>query len=191
MANDRKNQIIRAAAKRFAKHGLSKTTLDEIARDIRIGKASIYHYFTSKDDLFYETLKWEIEIFLDNIKTIFSSEGVSYKDRLTEYFNLKEGLQTNYKLIYDLLLQVLDDRNTEQESVILKHLLDKEEELLKKLLSTALREKMIKVSPQIPSYVLDFSWGMILGNKIWSAVNPENKTHQKEFIIKTLESIIN
>jgi len=191
MANDRKNQIIRAAAKRFAKHGLSKTTLDEIARDIRIGKATIYHYFTSKDDLFYETLKWEIEIFLDNIKTIFIGDGANYKDRLTEYFNLKEAIQTNYKLINDLLLQVLNDRNTEQESVILKHLIDKEEELLKKLLSTALREKMIKVSPQIPSYVVDFSWGMILGNKIWSAVNPENKTHQKEFIIKTLESIIN
>lgn len=190
MANDRKNQIIRAAAKRFAKHGLNKTTLDEIARDIRIGKASIYHYFTSKDDLFYETLKWEIEIFLDNIKIIFNSENINYIDRLIEYYILKEGIQTNYKLIYDLLLQVLDDRNTEQESLILKLLLDKEEELLKKLLSTALREKMIKVSPSIPSYVVDFSWGMVLGNKIWAAVNSEKKTHQKEFIIKTLESII-
>ena len=43
MANDRKNQIIKAAAKRFARHGLNKTTLDEVARDIRIGKATIYH----------------------------------------------------------------------------------------------------------------------------------------------------
>jgi AcrR family transcriptional regulator len=190
MANDRKNQIIRAAAKRFTKHGLNKTTLDEIARDIRIGKASIYHYFLSKDDLFYETLKWEIEIFLDNVKTIFNNESINYKDRLTEYFNLKEGIQTNYKLIYDLLVEVLSDRNTDQEPAILKHLLDKEEELLKKLLSAALREKMMKVSPQIPSYVLDLSWGMVLGNKIWAAVNPEKTTHQKELIIKTLESII-
>ncbi len=51
MPNDRKIQIIKAAAKRFARHGLNKTTLDEVARDIRIGKATIYHYFTSKDDL--------------------------------------------------------------------------------------------------------------------------------------------
>ena len=45
MLKERKQQIIRAAVKRFARHGHGKTTLDEIARDIRIGKATIYHYF--------------------------------------------------------------------------------------------------------------------------------------------------
>ena len=34
--------------------GSGKTTLEEIARDIRIGKATIYHYFSSKDELYYE-----------------------------------------------------------------------------------------------------------------------------------------
>ena len=190
MANERKIQIIKAAAKRFARHGLNKTTLDEIARDIRIGKATIYHYFKSKDELFYETLKWEIDIFLDNVKTIFNNESSNYKDRLIEYFNLKEGIQINYKLVYDLMVQVLSEQNTEQEPAILKHLLDKEEELLKKLLSAALREKMMKVSPLIPSYVVEYSWGMVLGNKIWATVNPEKTAHKKELIIKTLESII-
>ena len=190
MANERKAQIIKAAAKRFARHGLNKTTLDEVARDIRIGKATIYHYFQSKDDLFYETLKWEIEIYLENIKTIFNNESIDYRDRLIEYFNLKEAIQTNYKLVYDLIVQVLSEQNTEQEPAILKHLLDKEEELLKKLLSAALREKMMKVSPLMPSYVVEYSWGMVLGNKIWATVNPEKTAHKKELIIKTLESII-
>ena len=190
MANERRIQIVKAAAKRFARHGLNKTTLDEVARDIRIGKATIYHYFQSKDDLFYETLKWEIEIFLDNVKVIFNNESSNFKDRLIEYFNLKEGIQTNFKLIYDLIVQTLTEQNTEQEPVILKYLLEKEEELLKKLLSTALREKMIKVSPLIPSYVVDFSWGIVLGNKIWATVYPEKTAYKKDFIIKTLESII-
>ena len=190
MANERRIQIVKAAVKRFARHGLNKTTLDEVARDIRIGKATIYHYFQSKDDLFYETLKWEIEIFLDNVKVIFNNESNNFKDRLIEYFNLKEGIQTNFKLIYDLIVQTLTEQNTEQEPVILKYLLEKEEELLKKLLSTALREKMIKVSPLIPSYVVDFSWGIVLGNKIWATVYPEKTAYKKEFIIKTLESII-
>ncbi|MCK7524579.1 MAG: TetR/AcrR family transcriptional regulator [Ignavibacteriales bacterium] len=69
MANERKIQIIKAAAKRFARHGLAKTTLDEVARDIRIGKATIYHYFTSKDDLYFATLKWECELFIEQVKT--------------------------------------------------------------------------------------------------------------------------
>jgi len=49
MANKRKQQIIQTAVKLFARHGLGKTTLDEIVRDIRIDKATIYHYFESKD----------------------------------------------------------------------------------------------------------------------------------------------
>ena len=61
MANKRKQQIIRAAVKRFARHGSGKTTLEEIARDIRIGKATIYHYFESKDELFFASLKWETD----------------------------------------------------------------------------------------------------------------------------------
>jgi len=48
---ERKIQIIKAAVKRFTKHGLHKTTLDEVARDLRIGKATIYNYFESKEDL--------------------------------------------------------------------------------------------------------------------------------------------
>lgn len=190
MANERKIQIIKAAAKRFARHGLNKTTLDEVARDIRIGKATIYHYFQSKDDLFYEALKWEIDILLDNIKTIFNNESIDYRDRLIEYFTLKEGTQTSYKLVFELIVQSLNESNTDKEPAILKHLLDKEEELLKKLLSSALREKMIKVSPLIPSYVVDYSWGMVLGNKIWASVYPDKTAYKKEFIVKTLESIL-
>ena len=87
-------------------------------------------------------------------------------------------------------MQSLNESNTDKEPAILKHLLDKEEELLKKLLSAALREKMIKVSPLIPSYVVDYSWGMVLGNKIWASVYPDKTAYKKEFIVKTLESIL-
>jgi len=73
MPNERKLQIIKAAAKRFARHGVSKTTLDEVARDIRIGKATIYHYFESKDNLYIETLRWEIESYLEQVKSVFNN----------------------------------------------------------------------------------------------------------------------
>lgn len=82
MANDRKNQIIKAAAKRFARHGLNKTTLDEVARDIRIGKATIYHYFKSKDELYIETLRWESKLFLEQVSLTFSNEQNTIQTKL-------------------------------------------------------------------------------------------------------------
>ena len=109
MANERKQQIIRTAAKRFARHGLGKTTLDEIARDIRIGKATIYHYFTSKDELFFETLKWESDQFIDDIKAIFNNEDLAVSARLIEYISLKENVDQKYKLLYNLFLQLLNE----------------------------------------------------------------------------------
>ena len=82
MANKRKQQIIHAAVKLFVQHRPGKTTLDEIARDIRIGKATIYHYFESKDELFFASLKWEADQFIENIKAIFNNEMLAVGARL-------------------------------------------------------------------------------------------------------------
>ena len=86
MEKERKQQILKAAVKRFSRHGLNKTTLDEIARDLRIGKATIYHYFNTKEELFFKAIEWEFEIYLDDLKTIFNNDQLSLKDKLIEYF---------------------------------------------------------------------------------------------------------
>jgi TetR/AcrR family transcriptional regulator len=44
--------IINAAQKRFAHYGLCKTTMNEIASDVGMGKASLYYYFPDKETLF-------------------------------------------------------------------------------------------------------------------------------------------
>ncbi len=50
--SDLKNDILDAAKKRFDRFGFKKTTLDEIAKDLKISKKTIYEYFTDKEDLF-------------------------------------------------------------------------------------------------------------------------------------------
>ena len=125
MANDRKNQIIRAAAKRFARHGLNKTTLDEVARDIRIGKATIYHYFTSKDDLYFATLKWECENFIDQVKIILERDSDSLTQKLTDYFGQKEIVSENNKLIHEALLTFFNEKSFKQELDIINWMLTK------------------------------------------------------------------
>lgn len=44
--------ILEAARKRFAHFGISKTTMNEIAADIGMSKASLYYYFPDKEKLF-------------------------------------------------------------------------------------------------------------------------------------------
>lgn len=47
----KKNQIIKAALKRFSYFGVNKTTMAEIAGDVAISKANLYYYFADKTDL--------------------------------------------------------------------------------------------------------------------------------------------
>lgn len=130
MTKSRKIDILKAAQKRFIRHGLNKTTLVEIARDVRIGKATIYHYFTSKDQLFFETVKWEILDYLEQIKNCFNNESLSAKERFQEYFLFKMRLGENFPLLFEVIKQTINEFSAER--LVDLHLLfiEKEEEVL-------------------------------------------------------------
>lgn len=49
---DKKQQIVQAAIKVFAKKGLEKGKIADIAREAGIGKGTVYEYFPSKEALF-------------------------------------------------------------------------------------------------------------------------------------------
>ncbi len=56
---DRKETILKVAQRLFARFGLAKTTIEDIARQARMGKASIYYYFKSKESIFREVIEKE------------------------------------------------------------------------------------------------------------------------------------
>ena len=43
--NLKEKEILEAARSRFAHYGYSKVTMEEIALDVEMGKASLYYYF--------------------------------------------------------------------------------------------------------------------------------------------------
>ncbi|MGV6944146.1 TetR/AcrR family transcriptional regulator [Sphingobacterium kyonggiense] len=53
---NRKDQIIEVALKRFAHFGFHKTTMNEIADDLRITKANLYYYYPDKPSLILDVL---------------------------------------------------------------------------------------------------------------------------------------
>ena len=54
-----KEIILKTSQKLFARFGLRKTTVDEIAKLARIGKGTIYHYFKTKEQIFAEIIDKE------------------------------------------------------------------------------------------------------------------------------------
>jgi len=57
-----REQLVQSARQVFARFGYKKTALDDIARESRKGKSTIYYYFKSKDDIFKAVIDAEAEI---------------------------------------------------------------------------------------------------------------------------------
>lgn len=190
MEKEKKLSIIKAAVKRFAKHGPSKTTLDEIARDLRIGKATIYHYFESKDELFFDTLKWESSLFLEELKANFNNEAISIKERFINYFLTKEALDQKYKLLYELVVRFLKEEILENEIEIIISLIKKEEEILTLILGSIYREKIETMNPLLPYFVVMQSWGFLFGGKLNNIGGRDIDSQNRDFLYKCLEKII-
>jgi len=75
--NEEKRRIILdAAQKRFGLYGLSKTTMQEIADDLNISKASLYYYFPDKESLYAAVIKTEQEEYIKRI----NNKVLKYED---------------------------------------------------------------------------------------------------------------
>jgi len=84
LSTEKQSVILDAARKRFAYYGFSKVTMDEIAADIGMGKASLYYYFPTKESLFEEVVKDEANQFFAGIETRLA-EKVPACDLLRDY----------------------------------------------------------------------------------------------------------
>lgn len=190
MAKGRQEEIIRAAAKRFGRHGFGKTTLEEIARDVRIGKPTIYHYFNSKNDLFYSSITFQSSQFIEDIKAIFNNQDLPVGARLLEYFAFKESVHQRYSLLYDLMLSLFKDDSLEKEKQILQELLKKESEVVGLILSSIYTGRIESMNLSLPFYIVHLSWGLLFSN-ILKEFNPESKSaSMKELMFKSLETIL-
>ena len=190
MSKERQEEIVRAAAKRFGRHGLGKTTLDEIARDVRIGKPTIYHYFKSKDDLYFNSIIWETSQYIDDIKAIFNNQETPVGARLLEYFAFKENVYQRYRLIYELMLSLFKNDTLEREKEILQKFLNNEEEVVGLILSSIYTGRIESMDPALPLYIVHLSWGLMFSTIIKELAAAEKPVNMKELMFKSLEKLL-
>jgi len=191
LGKEKKLQIIKAAAKRFDKHGINKTTLNEIARDLRIGKATLYGYFTSKEDIFFSVLDWEGLQYLEEIKLIFDKEETPMRERFLEYFQSKDNLSQRYKLIIDSIFQVLEDKGLEVELAFVKNLFSNEEEFIKSILLKVKGIKENALDPSLPLFIVLKSWGLSFGIKLHTLATLDQNFDIKETLLKEIDNYLN
>lgn len=88
LSKDKEELILDAAQHRFAAYGYSKVTMDEIAEDIGMAKASLYYYFPTKEAIFRSVVQHEQEEFLSHIQTVLEDK-LSASQKFLEYIRLR------------------------------------------------------------------------------------------------------
>ena len=79
-----RKKIVITSGQIFSRYGFKKTTMDEIAKELKMGKSSVYYYFKSKEDIFEAVVLYEANVLRNELtKAIKSVE--SPVDKMKNY----------------------------------------------------------------------------------------------------------
>jgi AcrR family transcriptional regulator len=106
-----RNKIIASAGQIFSHFGFKKTTMEEIAKALKMGKSSIYYYFKSKEDIFEAVVLQEANILRNELTTAIKCvESPLEKMKNYVFVRMKsfEKLSNYYNAIFDKNLDHFD-----------------------------------------------------------------------------------
>ena len=99
-----RRKIIMSAGQIFSRFGFRKTTMEEIARELKMGKSSIYYYFKSKEEIFEAVVLYEANLLRNELTTAIKSVE-SPIDKMEKYVFVRmkafEKLSNYYNAIFD------------------------------------------------------------------------------------------
>jgi AcrR family transcriptional regulator len=139
-----RKKIIIASGHIFSRYGFKKTTMDEIARELKMGKSSVYYYFKSKEEIFEAVVLYEANILRNELtKAIKSVDSPVEKMRSYVFVRMKafEKLANYYNAIFDKNLAHFDFIEAIREKY------DREElAILRLIIYDGVRKKVFNVS---------------------------------------------
>jgi AcrR family transcriptional regulator len=139
-----KEEAIQAARRLFQQYGLHKTTMEDIAKAMGRGKSTLYYYYKSKDEIFEDVVKKEIDELFKKIQAAID-KVVSAEDKLKTYIatsikTIKSKLNL-YKIIRGELVESLPQFN-----LLVKKFNTKEIQSIKEILILGVDNKEFNVA---------------------------------------------
>ncbi|HEX3021325.1 MAG TPA: TetR/AcrR family transcriptional regulator [Lachnospiraceae bacterium] len=160
-----KDNIVEAAKKLFELQGIDKTTMNDIAKEADYSKATIYAYFTSKDEI-YNTIVCDYMILL---RESLASAIQSYSDFHECYFaicNCIVVFEEKYPFYFNSLIgEIGFSKELIESNAVLAQIYQTGEEINKiilELISLGVKSKIIRPDiEQLPTVF--FLWSSLSG----------------------------
>jgi AcrR family transcriptional regulator len=152
--------IIEASQKRFGLFGIEKTSMREIANDLKLSKASLYYYFPDKESLYKAVVEKEQIEFISKIsERIFSIQEP--EQLLLEYANTRLSYFRTLLNLSRLRLEAYSELKPGFRNTI-KDFKEKEKEILKRIFERGISSGIFFIddTDQTASLFLDLLKGL-------------------------------
>ncbi len=138
----KKKQILEAAKQVFGKYGFTKTTLDDVANSVGMKKASLYYYYSSKEDLFRDVVKSETDELIKQLEEqIFKLNSVS--EQLTSFVKIRIDYLHKLINLHNLAASIIIEVRPICENLY-REFSDKQTEIVARILSDGIKNKQIR-----------------------------------------------
>ena len=182
-----KNQILDAALRVFVKSGYSETTMNDIVNQSGLSKGAIYHYYSSKKDLFLSLIDYWEDYFFANI--INKDLSLSSSDDLLRDITrdvIKTFKSSKYIFLAELEFWSLANHDAEvrkRTTALYVKLID----LFKSIISKGIKEGQYK---NLDLDVASLSVMTLLQSVIWFSIFEKSNISAEKYLNDVIEFII-
>ncbi|MCS7311303.1 MAG: TetR/AcrR family transcriptional regulator [Acidobacteria bacterium] len=190
----RKYTILEAARRVLNRHGLEGLTVDAIAREAGITKATVYAYFTSRDELLFETVRYVMKRFRYGwLRAV--RRGRSTRQKLLRafryYLHHVEANRSVFEVLYRGLLFTTEASRSACKAMIHEEL-NHYHSHLKELIQQGITEGWIR--PVVPDeaafFVLHLLHGAIM-RRIYVGADLSVRDHARTLLSFCLRGLMN
>ncbi|MCG8341772.1 MAG: TetR/AcrR family transcriptional regulator [Chlorobiales bacterium] len=112
-------EVENVACHLFANNGYHSTSMRTIARELNMNQATLYHYFSSKEDLLFKLMDDAIENSTNTLKRICAAD-ILWEDKLKAVLNSYTRYFAGYKEGEILLLNEMNSLSEPKREILIK-----------------------------------------------------------------------
>lgn len=118
----------------FSRYGLKKVTIDEIAKNAHISKATIYKHYKNKNEIFNEVVEGEFKLLLSHIEEAVEKENstgdklrahlITKMSKLNELINFYHVTQDTWNYYWSFVDKIRKKFILKEKEIVTKILID-------------------------------------------------------------------
>ncbi|MEQ2527397.1 TetR/AcrR family transcriptional regulator [Bacillaceae bacterium CLA-AA-H227] len=117
LKSEKKERIINAAMKEFVQSGYEKASTNEIVKEARISKGSLFNYFNSKKDLYLYLFEYGVQI-VEFVYEQIDLQEIDIFKRIEKLGIKKLQIQRRFPQIFDFLLSLAKEESDQVKYII-------------------------------------------------------------------------